>query len=92
MFSDNVGTFRGRDEDCNRLQVSRRELMGYLSDFDRRLSDMQKLTEENRELLAKNPLLGKFVEGYTSSLEKGKNFTEQANKIQSEVINNQMNL
>ncbi len=92
MFSDNVGTFRGRDDDCNRLQVSRRELVGYLTNFDKRISDMEKLSEENRELLAKNPLLGQFVKGYTSSLEKGRNLTNQAKKIQTEVMNNQMNM
>ena len=92
MFSDNVGTFRGRDDDCNRLQVSRRELVSYLTNFDKRISDMERLSEENRELLAKNPLLNTFVKGYTSSLEKGKNITEQAKKIQSDVMNNQMNM
>ncbi len=92
MFSDNVGTFRGRVEDCNRVQISKGELVGYLTDFDKRLSDMQKITQENRELLSKNPLLNKFVDDYTGSLEKSKTYVDTAKKMQSEALNNQMNM
>ncbi len=88
MYNENVGTFRGRVEDGNRLQVSKAQLINYLSNVDKRLSDVESMIKK----AGQGSKMQEFLTKYQESLSKAKKFMDEAKKYQIPNQENQMNL
>ena len=83
MYNENVGTFRGRIEDCAKFSVSKPLVMNYLSNVSKREEDLRKLMNDKAEMLEMNPKMKEMVEKAHKELEKMKDLIEQ-NKMNKE--------
>lgn len=92
MYNEDLGKFRGRVEDCSKLQVSNAQLSAYLSNFAKRENDVKKAVEDKKELLGNNPKLKEFVDKYINSLSKMKQMSEQQKIVQEEEVEKQMSM
>ena len=92
MYNEDLGKFRGRIEDCNKIQVSTAQLSAYLTNFAKRENDVKKAIEGKKEVLDNNPKLKEFVDKYLNSLGKMRQISEQQKIVQEEEVESQMSM
>ena len=59
MYNEEIGTFRGRYEDCAKLKIDTGKLNEYLYNSEKRESDLKSIMSKNSEMLEKKWLIFK---------------------------------
>ena len=87
MYNEEIGTFRGRYEDCAKLKIDTGKLNEYLYNSEKRESDLKSIMSKNSEMLEKNPKMKEFLTKYSESLNKLSKYKMNMQNVQE--INNQ---
>ena len=88
MYNNNsLGTFKTEDK-LQRFTVSKEKLYSYLSDIPKRLDDINRVIEENKERLDRDSKLKEFM---TKHCENIKQINEYINSVKS-MSNDEQNM
>ena len=84
---DSLGTFK-TDEKLNRFTVSKLQLNNYLNNIPKRLEDINKVIEENKERLDRDTKLKEFMVKHCENIKKINEYINSVKNMSNNEENN----
>ena len=84
---DSLGTFK-TDEKLNRFTVSKLQLNNYLNNIPKRLDDINKVIEENKERLDRDTKLKEFMVKHCENIKKINEYINSVKNMSNNEENN----